>query len=161
MCSSKKRNGGFFPPSTTLFFHSFFLIVFCLFALFEFFSIQRLLVPRWGRGGRFVWLMKAFWGKQVDFYFVVVSAVVAVVSLSLALHKSPQCLRVQGGSPGPLLSPSIPFVHPPPFFFLPDASLNFTPTPFTPSRISGYGLVSLHSALSPPAFCRGASEARR
>lgn len=121
MCSAKKRNGGFFPPSTTLFFHSFFLIVFCLFALFElgilgFFSIQCLLVPRWGRGGRFLWLMKAFWGKQVYFYFVVVSAVVAVVSLSLALHKSPQCLRVQGGlsrlRPSLLFIPLLSFFSP-------------------------------------------------
>lgn len=68
-------------------------------------------------------LMKAFWGKQVDFYF----AVVAVVLLSLELHKSRQCL-----SSGPLPSQSTPFVRPPPFFFPPRRIFKFQADSFHP-----------------------------
>lgn len=137
MCSSKKRNGGFFPPSTTLFFHSFFLIVFCLFALFElgflvFFSIQRLLVPRWGRGGRFVWLMKAFWGKQVDFYFVCCFCCCCCCVALVGAPQVPTMSASSGGVTGASPVSVHPFCSSPSFLFSPRRVFKFHPDSFHP-----------------------------
>lgn len=86
-----------------------------------FFSIQRLLVPRRGRGRRFVWLMKAFWGKPVDFY-----------CRSRWRSTSPHNVCEFGGVAGASPVSVHPVCSSPSFLFFPRRIFKFHPDSFHP-----------------------------